>query len=208
MSAEWSFTFQHLKFPLLPLLTHSAMILHVFKNMTISIKSLIYSSECINYLKYISVYLLIMERPSKKNVFPEQTILVIVVDNVVSVVEKIVWQCGDRDEVAGEGGKTFPGIFWSLCWLWSFFTSPDFLWLVLKQLVEILLMLLAAWWCWSLGPQGGRSPLVGYEGARLAKEATQALLQLEGELLELGEGGEEWFGESLRQECAQYCCWY
>ena len=28
MSAEWSFTFQHFKFPLLPLLTHSAMYMY------------------------------------------------------------------------------------------------------------------------------------------------------------------------------------
>ena len=66
-------------------------------------------------------------------------------------------------------------------------------------------MLLVGGWSWSLGAQGCRSPLVGYKGA-LAKQAAQALLELEGELLELGEGGEEWGGESLGEECPQYCC--
>ena len=83
--------------------------------------------------------------------------------------------------------------------------------MVVKQLVQILLMLLTGWswslglrpWCWW---QCGWSALVGDDGALLAEQVAQALLELEGELLQLGEGGEERGGESLGEDTAEDCC--
>ena len=66
--------------------------------------------------------------------------------------------------------------------------------------------MLLAGWSWSAGAEGGGSTLVGDDGNLVAEEVSQALLELDGELLELLEGGEEWGGEGLGQECAQYCC--
>ena len=92
------------------------------------------------------------------------------------------------------------------CFLGFSFASTDLLWLKLKQL--ILLVLLAGW-SWFLGVrpwwESGRSTLVDEDGA-VAEQVAQSPLELERELLELGEGGEEWSGEDLGEESANNCC--
>jgi len=68
--------------------------------------------------------------------------------------------------------------------------------------------MLKAGWYWSAGAEGGGSTLVVDNGDLVAEEVSQALLEVDGELPQLLEGGEEWGGEGLRQECEQYCCRY